>query len=1376
MRKIQKLKGKNLKLEIWQWDALSVVYVIVGIALGIIMVISGAIPRAYAAQQDWVQTDWSGGASPGVVTTSVSTFDSATGIVSSLAGQVSLDTKPGWLDPAWNYRSTITITNSGGTTYTDYQTLLKINTSALILAGKMSADCADLRITDSGGIQLPYWIETGIKACNTTDTYIWTKVASVPSGNTNLYIYYGNPAAANVINGTNVFGFFDDFEDGAIDPAKWSQGVIAATTGTNFSESAGKLQGGNSNRYLQSISPFTGDYIAEARVYETTSVTNGFSSVGFWASTANSWGILIHNGTLYTRNNSGWVSFGAFSKSKWTRDYVQVLGTAGSASRTAEDLSEQRTYSATNTGGISSEYLRLGSRYDNGVYNQNYVASWDWIFVRKAVTTPPTVGTLGAEETKYASSGTLTSNVFDPGYATDWSTLSYTTTEGVNVTVLVRSDVNADMSTAPAWGTCTGVASGTDLSSTSCVADTERYVQYQMTMTPNGATSPVFQDITISYEASDLVPPTTNATNVAMTGVVDGSWSNVEPTFTWTAGADNAGGSGMLGYCIALDEADIGSPNTLDPAITAGKLTGIDDGVASAACPYIVIGTGLNLSSLAGLTLVSGKQYYFSIKAVDIPGNIWTGPAGQFQELVSFKYDNTPPNNPGFISLPANFISSKDFTFTWPTSGADAPSDAHSGLAGMQYRIGNNGTWYGDTHSGSEDLADLLLNDGSYTSDPTTDYPNLAEGNNYIYVRTWDVLGNVSTTYTTGVIKINTVAPSQVNNLNVSPTDNTMNAYAFSWNPPNTYTGQLNNMTYCYTVNTLPGAGTCNYTTAGVTNLAADAYATQPGANVMYVVARDEAFNINYDVYSSVQFSYSGSAPGLPTNVDIADISIKATSSWKLALTWDAPLNVGAGIAAYRIFRSTTSNSCSAAPAGFAQVGSSSNSSYVDSGLSQTTYYYCVKACDSANNCSAYSTTVSEYPTGKFTEPATLLVEPQITGTTTRRGVVNWVTDRGADSRVEYGLTSGNYFGAEVGSSDQVTDHKVELNNLTAGTTYYYRVKWTDEDGNTGMSTEKIFSTNPAPLVKGIAVVRVDLTSALIHFTSTGASKVRVLFGQSTGFGGLHEIQTSPVESTYTVVLDGLNDGTVYYYKIDPVDSEGFEYEGSVLDFTTLPRPKISNVQIQEVKGTAQPTVEVFWESNTEVSSIITYAPVDTPALTREVINLDLIVGKHSAQIAGLQASTAYTLVVKGLDKLGNEGESTVLSFNTATDSRPPAISNLVVEGTIVTTAASGEGQAQLIVTWDTDEPATSQVEFGVGSYGEYTQRTQIDANPTYNHLVVVSNLTPAQVYHLRAVASDSSFNQSESGDTVTITPKLADSAFDLVVNNLLQIFGFLGS
>ena len=61
--------------------------------------------------------------------------------------------------------------------------------------------------------------------------------------------------------------------------------------------------------------------------------------------------------------------------------------------------------------------------------------------------------------------------------------------------------------------------------------------------------------------------------------------------------------------------------------------------------------------------------------------------------------------------------------------GAD---DIHSGLAGLQYRVGDTGTWYGDLHTGTEDINDILINDGSYVTDETYDYPELVEGNNLI--------------------------------------------------------------------------------------------------------------------------------------------------------------------------------------------------------------------------------------------------------------------------------------------------------------------------------------------------------------------------------------------------------------------------------------------------------------------------------------------------------------------------------------------------------------------------------------------------------------------------------------------------------------------
>jgi hypothetical protein len=123
-----------------------------------------------------------------------------------------------WLT-GWRYRRSITINNSNNSnSLTDYQVLVILDTQSLISAGKMRNDGGDIRFTDSDGATLlNYWVESGI---NTSSTYIWVKVPSVPANSTKtIYVYYGNPSATSQSNGDNTFMFFDNFNNGL---TKWT--------------------------------------------------------------------------------------------------------------------------------------------------------------------------------------------------------------------------------------------------------------------------------------------------------------------------------------------------------------------------------------------------------------------------------------------------------------------------------------------------------------------------------------------------------------------------------------------------------------------------------------------------------------------------------------------------------------------------------------------------------------------------------------------------------------------------------------------------------------------------------------------------------------------------------------------------------------------------------------------------------------------------------------------------------------------------------------------------------------------------------------------------------------------------------------------------
>jgi hypothetical protein len=142
---------------------------------------------------------------------------------------------------------------------------------------------------------------------------------------------------------------------------------------------------------------------------------------------------------------------------------------------------------------------------------------------------------------------------------------------------------------------------------------------------------------------------------------------------------------------------------------------------------------------------------------------------------------------------------------------------------------------------------------------------------------------------------------------------------------------------------------------------------------------------------------------------------------------------------------------------------------------------------------------------------------------------------------------------------------------------------------------------------------------------------------ESTDFGGVKEVPTSPVEAPYTSQLTGLDDGTKYIYKINSLDQDGNEYQGTVLDFTTLPRPRLFDINFSQIRGTAQPSVLVSWNSNTETSTVVSYYEASNPGSVKDETNPNLIKGVNRAILRSLTPETNYAMVIKARDKVGNE-------------------------------------------------------------------------------------------------------------------------------------------
>jgi hypothetical protein len=932
-----------------------------------------------------------------------------------------------------------------------------------------------------------------------------------------------------------------------------------------------------------------------------------------------------------------------------------------------------------------------------------------------------------------------------------FANINLTYTSATNSTLTVYTSSSSDNSTWSDWSEASEVKNVGTTYTYKINSTANQYLKIKFALTSSdGIYSGVISDYTVYYY-QDIDSPTnpsvdgfhayTTATQSA--SLTTNTWYNfTAPNFDWpdadesNGGTDATGGSGIDGYYVYF-----GTDSSAD-ASTSGTLTASSSYTAS------------------GLT--SGSTYYLRIQTIDDAGNY---SLSNWQPFI-YKFDSDSPTNPVTISVsPPGYTSTNDYDFTM--KGA-TDSASLIGSYCYKYLTGE------ETYSAETCLSTMDAN-GTATASGILAYDD--GENNTFYVRSKDKAGNYATTYATQIYKFSGTAPSKPTNLIVTyPADglatNTVNEFAFAWEAPESFSGAQSGLRYYYSINALPTGNNVNEIGLTDTYLSTSSFATQKGENILYVVIKDEAGNIDYTNYAKVTFTADTSAPGIPRNIDISDVSIKETSSWRLALSWDEPTSTGSGVANYKIYRSGVEDSdCNTNYADFNNVASTTQTSYVDTGLTQTTKYYCVKACDSTNQCSAISDTVNLYPDGRW-RVAPEMISEATASAKTKSATVSWSTSRTANSFVKYGKTSGSY-GEEVGSSTQVTSHTIVLTGLDPGTTYYYKAYWTDEDGNSGSSEEYSLTTQAAPFVSSVKFSNININSAFVKFTIKSSTKATIQYGKTISYGTTKSLSTSTSESEYTVVLDSLLEGTAYHLRIAGEDEEGNVYYSDDYIFETLPTPKILNLKLQQVSGMATATLRLLWTSNTLISSIVTYYPTASPE--RAVDSISLALKKsHEVILKNLNDDTDYTLIIKGKDSAGNESQIETRKVKTSNDIRAPEIQNMNVESTIV--GVGDTAKAQIVVSWDTDELATTQVEYAQGTGTSYGQTTQEDSNMTTNHTVTITSLTPAKIYHLRASSKDKSVNIGQSFDTVIITPKSTKDALTLVIENLSKTFGFLNN
>lgn len=226
-------------------------------------------------------------------------------------------------------------------------------------------------------------------------------------------------------------------------------------------------------------------------------------------------------------------------------------------------------------------------------------------------------------------------------------------------------------------------------------------------------------------------------------------------------------------------------------------------------------------------------------------------------------------------------------------------------------------------------------------------------------------------------------------------------------------------------------------------------------------------------------------------------------------------------------------------------------------------------------------------------------------------------------------------------------------------------------------------------------------------------------------------------------VVSGLPTGATYFFAVTVYNTSGQESghsnEVSKAFVATTP-PVISAIAVGNISATS---ATIIWSTDEPATSQIEYGI--TTAYGTVTTRDPLLAINHSQTVSGLQPSTLYHYRIWSVDAAGNiaiSGDNTFMT-TAATDTTPPVISG-VTAGTLTNTSA--------VITWTTDEAATSQVDYGLTT--AYGNSTPLDPTLLTSHSQSVSGLLPGTFYHYRVRSIDGANNLAVSGDTILRTLK----------------------
>ena len=279
--------------------------------------------------------------------------------------------------------------------------------------------------------------------------------------------------------------------------------------------------------------------------------------------------------------------------------------------------------------------------------------------------------------------------------------------------------------------------------------------------------------------------------------------------------------------------------------------------------------------------------------------------------------------------------------------------------------------------------------------------------------------------------------------------------------------------------------------------------------------------------------------------------------------------------------------------------------------------------------------------------PAAAPTAKAATNITTTSFTANWSSVSGATSYLLDVSTSSTFstFLSGFQNLNVGTVISRSITGLSAGKTYYYRLRTLSSLGTSGNSNVISVATVPAAPAAS-AATNITTTSFTAHWSSvSGATSYRVDVSTSSTFSTfLSGFQNLDVGNVISRSVSGLTAGKTYFYRVRARDSGGISVNSNVISVATVPAAPVASAATNITSS----GFTAHWSSVTGATSyrldVSTSSTFSTFLSGFQNLNVGNVT---SRSLTGLNTKTTYFYRVRANDSGGTSVNSNVVRATT---------------------------------------------------------------------------------------------------------------------------------